>query len=117
MFVSFRVRRNTLVTLFRDTLVKYCKAFYIGKFGHTGVSARTAKPFSNRLKSDIFDHCQKYHTDFLSENFTIGDSHKGKYGLEILGSLHRKVKKPVTAGYWYSTAVTSFLSRVLTNLV
>ena len=42
-----------------------------------------------RPKSDILDHCQKCHTDVLSENFTIEDSHKGKYGFEILESLHQ----------------------------
>ena len=94
-----------------------CKAFYIGKTErqlgvriaeHTGVSARTGKPFSNRPKSDIFDHCQKCHTDVLSENFTIEDSHKGKYGLEILESLHQKVKKPAIGIQQQSTPLLSF---------
>ena len=75
---------------------------------HTGVSARTGKPFSNRPKSDIFDHCQKCHTDVLSENFTIEDSHKGKYGLEILESLHQKVKKPAIGIQQQSTPLLSF---------
>ena len=36
---------------------------------HTGVCARTGKPFSNRPKSDIFDCCQICRTDVLSEKF------------------------------------------------
>ena len=76
---------------------------------HTVVSARTGKPFSNRPKSDIFDHCQKCHTDVLSENFTIEDSHKGKFGLEILESLHQKVKKKTAIGIQQqSTPLWSF---------
>ena len=75
---------------------------------HTGVPARTGKPFSNRPKSDIFDYCQKCHTDVLSENFAIEDSHKGKYGLEILESLHQKVKKPVIGIQQQSTPLLSF---------
>ena len=76
-----------------------CKAFYIGKtegkFGerfieHTGVSAPSSKPFSNRPKSDILDHCQKCHTDGRSENFITDDNYYGKYELEKSESLHQR---------------------------
>ena len=94
-----------------------CKEFYIGKTDrhlgqriaeHTGVSARTGKPFANRPKSDIFDHCQKCQTEVLPENFSIEDTHISKNGLNILESLHQKVKKPTIGIQQQSTPLMSF---------
>ena len=94
-----------------------CKAFYIGKTDrhlgqriaeHTGISARTGKPFANRPKSDIFDHCQKCQTEVLPENFSIEDTHSSKNGLNILESLHQKVKKPTIGIQQQSTPLMSF---------
>ena len=73
---------------------------------HTGLLSMLV--LGNHFKSDIFDHCQKWHTDVLSENFTIEDSHKGKYGLEISESLHQKVDKPAIGIQQESTPLLSF---------
>ena len=68
-------------------------------------------------KSDIFDYCQKCHTDALSENFSIEDSHKGKYDLlEILEFLHQKVKKLVIGIQQQSNPLLSFDHRHTTSV-
>ena len=63
---------------------------------------------SDMIRGNKQKQILKRHTDVLSENFTIEDSSKGKYGLEILESLHQKVKKPAIGIQQQSTPLLSF---------